>query len=113
MLSFPDTDEIEVHLVLHGRRAIGRAPASGGLVAVVGATLDALRGFGLELAVEPSWAREMNDSAATPHLVAVGVDEPDAGRPLFGLASGSSAIDACARATLDALNRQIERELPH
>ncbi|HEY5012197.1 MAG TPA: hypothetical protein VIK61_05755, partial [Acidimicrobiia bacterium] len=27
VLSFPDTDELEVHLILDGRRTIGRAPA--------------------------------------------------------------------------------------
>ena len=56
VLSFPDTDEVEVHLVLDARRTIGRAPASDGLAAVLRATLDALRGFGLELGVQPMWA---------------------------------------------------------
>ncbi len=112
VLSFPDTDEVEVHLVLHGRRTIGRAPASRGLVAVVTATLEALRGFGVDLAVQPMWAREVDDDGGEQRLVAVGVEEPDGGRQLFGLAGGSSTIDACARATLDALNRQINRVLP-
>jgi hypothetical protein len=111
VLSFPDTDEVEVHLVVHGRRTIGRAPASGGLVAVVAATLEALRGFGIRLAVEPMWAREVEHEGGEHRLVAVAVDEPDASRQLFGLANGSSAIDAGARATLDALNRQISRAL--
>ncbi len=111
VLSFPDTDEVEVHLVLHGRRAIGRAAASGGLLAVVSATLDALRGFGIDLTAEPSWAREMDDGGSEHHLVAVAVEEPEPGHTRFGLAGGSSAIDAGARATLDALNRQIERGL--
>jgi hypothetical protein len=111
VLSFPDTDEVEVHLVLNARRAIGRAPASDGLVAVVRATLDALRGFGLELGVQPMWARHVEDDAGERGLVAIGVDDPDAARQLFGLARGSSEIDAAARATLDALNRQIDRTL--
>ncbi|HEY1737395.1 MAG TPA: hypothetical protein VGI86_01725 [Acidimicrobiia bacterium] len=109
VLSFPDTDEVEVHLVLNARRAIGRAPASDGLVAVLRATLDALRGFGLELGVQPMWARHVEDDGDEQGLVAIGVDDPEGGRQLFGLARGSSEIDAAARATLDALNRQIER----
>ncbi|HEY3833912.1 MAG TPA: hypothetical protein VGO03_16575 [Acidimicrobiia bacterium] len=109
VLSFPDTDEVEVHLVLNARRAIGRAPASDGLVAVLRATLDALRGFGLELGVQPMWARHVEDDAGEHDLVAIGVDDPEGGRQLFGLARGSSEIDAAARATLDALNRQIDR----
>jgi hypothetical protein len=111
VLSFPDTDEVEVHLVLHGRRTIGRAAASGGLVSVVSATLDALRGFGIELAVQPLWARQVEDDSTDHKLVAVGVDDSAAERQLYGLANASTAIDAGARATLDALNRQITRAL--
>jgi len=113
VLSFPDTDEVEVHLVLHSRRTIGRAVASRGLVAVVDATLEALRGFGIELSVEPAWAREVEEGAGDRRLVAIAVEEPNNGRQLFGLANGSSTIDAGARATLDALNRQISRALDH
>src|SRR5690606_31490586 len=42
VLAFPDTDELEVHLILEGRRTIGRAPASSGLVGAVEATIDAI-----------------------------------------------------------------------
>jgi hypothetical protein len=113
VLSFPDTDEVEVHLVLHSRRTIGRAVASRGLVAVVDATLEALRGFSVDLPVQPKWAREVEEGTGDRRLVAIAVEEPESGRQLFGLANGSSAIDAGARATLDALNRQITRALDH
>ena len=46
VLSFPDTDELEVHLILDGRRTIGRAPASRGLVGAIDATIAAVRDFG-------------------------------------------------------------------
>jgi hypothetical protein len=42
--------------------------------------------------------------------VTVTADEP---RTFYGTSSGTSAIDATARATLDALNRQIARLLPN
>ena len=43
VLVFPDTDELEVHLIHDGLRTIGRAPASRGLVgAAARSTLDAL-----------------------------------------------------------------------
>ncbi len=111
VLSFPDTDEVEVHLVLHGRRTIGRAAASGGLVAVVAATLEAIRGFGVELTVRPMWARPVEGDEPEHILVAVGIDVDDDDRQLFGLSGGTSAIDAGARATLDALNRHLARSV--
>ena len=46
VLAFPDTDELEVHLVLDGKRTIGRAPASTGIVGAVEATIDAVRELG-------------------------------------------------------------------
>jgi hypothetical protein len=41
VLAFPDTDELEVHLVLDGRRTIGRAAARRGIDGAVEATIDA------------------------------------------------------------------------
>ncbi len=111
VLTFPDTDELEVHLTLSARRTIGRAAASRGLLAAVEATLDALRGFVPGLAYEPAWARTLETSTGDGFLVAAGLVGTETQKPRHGLASGASAIEAAARATLQALNRSIVFEL--
>jgi hypothetical protein len=109
VLSFPDTDELEVHLILDGRRTIGRAPASRGLVAALDATLAAIADFELDFTPTPRWARAL-ESAQEEALIAVALDEGEGGeRVLYGVASGATPIDAAARATLDALNRRVSR----
>ena len=45
VLTFPDTDELEVHLTFEGRRIIGRAVASNGILGVVEAMVDGLKVF--------------------------------------------------------------------
>ena len=106
VLAFPDTDEVEVHLILDGRRTIGRAPGSRGLVGVAEATIEALSGFGADFEPTPRWARPLepngDDSLV---LIAVAIDDDTVSR--YGLASGASSIDATARATLDAVNRRL------
>jgi hypothetical protein len=106
VLAFPDTDEVEVHLILDGRRTIGRAPGSRGLVGVAEATIEALSGFGADFEPTPRWARPLepngDDSLV---LIAVAIDDDEVAR--YGLASGASSIDATARATLDAVNRRL------
>jgi pyruvate/2-oxoglutarate dehydrogenase complex dihydrolipoamide acyltransferase (E2) component len=109
VLSFPDTDELEVHLILEGRRTIGRAPASRGLVAAIDATLAAAREFGFSLAATPRWVRPV-ESSEEEALIAVALDESEPGeRILYGVAPGTSPTDAAARATLDAINRRAIR----
>jgi hypothetical protein len=109
VLSFPDTDELEVHLILDGRRTIGRAPASRGLVAALDATLAAVRDFGFPLDPTPRWARAL-ETSEDESLVAVALDEAEPGeRILYGVAPGASPVDAAARATLAAINRKITR----
>jgi hypothetical protein len=109
VLAFPDTDEVEVHLILEGRRTIGRAPGSRGLVGVAEATIEALSGFGADFDPVPRWARplEPNGGAHDENtvLIAVAIDDGDVTR--YGLAAGASSIDATARATLDAVNRRL------
>jgi hypothetical protein len=107
VLSFPDTDELEVHLILDGRRTIGRAPASRGLVAALDATLAAVKDFGFPVDPTPQWARGL-ESTAEEALVAVALEETG-GTVLYGVASGATPIDAAARATLDAINRRVIR----
>jgi hypothetical protein len=109
VLSFPDTDELEVHLILDGRRTIGRAPASRGLVAALDATLAAVKDFGFTFTPTPRWARAL-ESAEDESLISVALDEAEPGeRVLYGIAPGTTPIDAAARATLDAVNRRIGR----
>jgi len=110
VLTFPDTDELEVHLTLDGRRTIGRAAASRGLLGAVEATLDALRAFAPTLALNPGWARPIDVSSEEPFLVACEVSSGE-GPARHGIASGSSPIEAAARASLHALNRTLSRSL--
>jgi hypothetical protein len=106
VLAFPDTDEVEVHLILDGRRTIGRAPGSRGLVGVAEATMEALSGFGADFDPKPRWARPLDPNGdESLVLIAVAVDDDNVSR--YGLASGASSIDATARATLDAVNRRL------
>jgi hypothetical protein len=110
VLTFPDTDELEVHLTLEGRRTIGRAAASRGLLGAVEATLDALRAFAPALALVSGWARPIDVSSDEPFLVACEVSAGP-GPACHGIATGSSPIEAAARASLHALNRTLARSL--
>jgi hypothetical protein len=110
VLTFPDTDELEVHLTFEGRRIIGRAVASNGILGVVEAMVDGLRVFVPRLEFAPSWARVLNDDGKDAHVVACELIAPDDSRRL-GIAAGASAIEAAARATLHALNRSISKHL--
>lgn len=115
VLAFPDTDEVEVHLVHGDRRTIGRGRASGGVAAVAAATVAAVRELGAAFDVQVRWARTIETDGETGSLVGVSlvVDSEDAGRVLcYGLAGSHGPMDAAARATLDALNRQLARVLP-
>jgi hypothetical protein len=112
VLVFPDTDELEVHLIHDGRRTIGRAPASRGLVGAVDATIEAVRALGAAIAPRTQWARALDANGDGRELVAVALSaDAEEPRVHYGLAAGASPIDAAARSTLDALNRQISRLL--
>jgi hypothetical protein len=114
VLAFPDTDELEVHLVLEGRRTIGRAAARRGIEGAVEATIDAVRELEREtgFAPRPRWARTIDEAAYGDEVVvAVALEGVDDRRSVhYGMAPGASPIDAAARATLDALNRHLGRE---
>jgi hypothetical protein len=112
VLAFPETDELEVHLVLEGRRTIGRAPASRGLVGAAEATVDAVAGFGAAGLPQAKWARALEDTTDDDRVVvAVALEDLDGGPLQYGLAAGASPIDAAARAALDGLNRRLARVL--
>lgn len=106
VLTFPETDELEVHLTLDGKRAIGRSEASKELMGSVAATIDALRVFVPGLVVQPAWAQIIETPAEAPILVAIGITSTDS-VTRHGLAGGASAIEAAGRATLHALNRFV------
>lgn len=111
VLTFPDTDELEVHLTHLGRRSIGRAKASDGLLASVSATLDGLHQLVPGLEVAASWVRTMDHGTTVPPaLVACELRTADGGLR-NGLASGASVLEAAARSTLHALNRTVTRGL--
>jgi len=108
VLAFPDSDELEVHLILDGRRTIGRAVSSSGLVGAVEATLAAVRELGAEFSPHPLWAREIDHDADERAVVAVALEGVVADAPTdYGIAAGASPIDAAARSTLAALNRRL------
>jgi hypothetical protein len=113
VLAFPDTDELEVHLILEGKRTIGRAPASSGLVGAVEATIDAIRSLGAPFQPRAKWARALDDTSDDDRvIVAVALESVEDDDQLqYGLAAGASPIDAAARSTLDALNRRLARLL--
>ena len=113
VLAFPDTDELEVHLVLEGKRTIGRAAVSEGLEGTVGATIAAVRDLGTELNPRVRWARAIDDVGDDDQVVvAVALDDADdPSWSQYGMAAGASLIDAAARATLDVLNRHLSRSL--
>ena len=112
VLAFPDTDELEVHLVLDEKRTIGRASASSGLIGAVDATIDAARSLGASFQPRARWARALDDTADDDRVVvAVALAHVEDGDVHYGLAAGASPIDAAARSTLDALNRRLSRLL--
>ena len=112
VLAFPDTNELEVHLILDGRRTIGRAISSDGLVGAVEATLAAVREIGAPFEPTPLWARAIDSAQDERVVVAVALGGVvDDALIDYGLAAGASPIDAAARSTLDALNRRLAQVL--
>jgi len=112
VLAFPDTDELEVHLILDGRRTIGRSSSSNGLLGAVEATLGAVRELGASFEPTPLWARELDSDEDERTVVAVALGGVVSDAPNdYGIAAGASPIDAAARSTLDALNRRLAQVL--
>lgn len=110
VLTFPDTDELEVHLTHDGRRVIGRASASTGVAGAVSATILGLENFAPDLGADLLWAEELaGHEAAHASVVACALAVGDA--PVLGIAAGGSRIEAAARSSLHALNRILERQL--
>jgi len=111
VLVFPDADGVEVHLTRGEQRTIGRATASGGAIAAVQATVEAVQGFSAVMPYAPGWARTIETTAPNRFLVAVALYAPGTHAYRYGLAAGDSEPEAAARATLHALNRVLALEL--
>lgn len=108
VLTFPDTDELEVHLTFGGRRIIGRSAASAAIAGAATATVEGLRTFAPKLDGTVEWASELTDQSTESDYVVACSIALDGGTRL-GIASGGSRIEAAARATLHALNRTMEQ----
>ena len=107
VLTFPDTDELEVHLTFGGRRIIGREQASGGVTAAAQATLQGLKSFAPDLDTKLSWANEITDPEGDGTFVVACSVQLEVG-PRLGISAGVSRIEAASRATLQSLNRSLE-----
>ena len=107
VLTFPDTDELEVHLTFGGRRIIGRSTASAGITGAVTATLEGLGNFDPDLGGTVGWVTELTDETVEGAYVIACSIILDAGVRM-GIASGGSRIEAAARAALHALNRALD-----
>ena len=96
VLAFPDTNELEVHLILDGRRTIGRAVSTDGLVGAVEATLAAVHEIGAPFEPHAVVGRARSRAATTSaswsrsRSAASSTDAPID----YGLAAGASPIDA-------------------
>lgn len=102
------SQELDVHLALGNRRAVGRGEA-GSPADAAGATLVALATLGAELPFRID-AATASLRHSPDHAVVV-VLEPDARSPkLYGVARAPSMEEAAARATLHALNRYLSRD---
>jgi len=106
VLPSPDGQEIEVHVAFGGQRTIGRAPIGAGPTEAANATLEALRALRLSVPFRAiSGASGLNGVAGDAVVVVLASVPP--GNHRFGVATGTSAHEAAARATLHALNRYL------
>lgn len=97
--------EIEVHLRGGDVRTVGRAPASAGLVGAAEAALSAWHARPAAPRRSLTWARVVESAGDTRYVVAVAIADPHHVTVAHGIGGGSTALDAAARATADALSR--------
>jgi hypothetical protein len=101
--SVPEDGEIEVHVGLGAARSIGRAPLSRGLAGAVEAVLAATAAVGTHSRWRPSWVRTVETTADGHFVVAAALHDPESAEHRHGIATGSSPIEAAARAAVGAL----------
>jgi hypothetical protein len=104
--SRPESGELEVHLRHEDQRTVGRGALARAGAAAADATLDALRELGAAHGHRVAWVRTVDTLPDRRFLVAVSLTRAD-DTPVYGIAPGSSPIEAAARATLAACNREI------
>ncbi len=102
--SVPEDGEIEVHLAIGSVRAIGRAPLARGLAGAADAVIAAVGEADPASRWAPSWIRTVETTASGSFVVAVALVEPDTSNARHGIATGTSPVEAAARATVDALH---------
>ena len=110
--SVPEDGEIEVHLSLAGARAVGRAPLSRGLAGAAEAVLAAAAQVTPGVPWRPSWVRTVETTADGRFVVASALVDPARSDHCHGIATGSSPIDAAARATVGALTSTASGQAP-
>jgi hypothetical protein len=101
--SVPEDGEIEVHLAVGAVRVVGRAPLARGLVGAADAVVAAVGEADPATQWAPSWIRTVETTASGSFVVAVALVELDTTIAHHGIATGTSPVEAAARATVDAL----------
>ena len=107
----PAAGELTVRLARGDEEAIGRASTASGLPAAVEATVYAVRTFLPDLGYLPGWARTVETTPDRRFLVVASVTDPLTRTHRRGVAEGATPVEGAVRATLDALNRTISRDL--
>jgi hypothetical protein len=102
--SVPEDGEIEAHVAISGSRAVGRAPLARGLAGAVAAVLAGVTQVAPGLRWVPAWARTVETTADGHFVVAVALVDPTGADHRHGIATGTSPIEAAARATAGALD---------
>lgn len=98
MRSIPEDGEIEAHVAVDGSRAVGRAPLARGLAGAVEAVLAGVGQVAPGLRWVPAWARTVETTADGHFIVAVALVDPTEHDHRHGIATGTSPIEAAARA---------------
>lgn len=101
--SVPEDGDIEAHLELGTRSAVGRAPLARGLAGATEAVLQAMST--LDPTVDgwvPAWVRTVETTAEGRFVVAASLSGPS-GDHRHGIATGTTPIDGAARATTAAM----------
>ncbi len=101
--SVPEDGEVEVHVGVAGSRAVGRAPLARGLAGAVEAVLAGIGQVAPGLRWVPAWARTVETTADGRFVVAIALTDPSGDDHRHGIATGTSPIEAAARATASSL----------
>lgn len=102
----PHSDEVVVHLGFNGVYTSGRSRGSDP-VAAASATFEALTELGADVPFRVEAAALFEHQVGEGVMVVLGSDDES---PRYGVAGGSDAAQAGARATLHALNRYLSTQ---